>query len=117
MEALLRQLVLVLILAELVLLVAYRLRLPAVVGLIAAGIVIGPAGLAVLADRGQIEHLAELGILLLMFSIGLDFTPERFRELANAGAMGVAQMAICIVGTLPIAWLFVTRWPEALFWG
>jgi hypothetical protein len=74
MEPLLRNLVLVFLVAGGVLHLFHRLRLPTIVGLIVAGVLIGPHGFGVLHDRVQIERLAEIGILLLMFSIGLDFT-------------------------------------------
>src|SRR5690606_5423799 len=99
MEVLLRDLVLVFLVAGGVLVAFHRLRIPAVVGLLIAGMLIGPHGIGVLREAGQIEQLAQLGILLLMFSIGLDFNAERLPELLRASRLGVAQMLICIVVT------------------
>ena len=99
MEPMLRNLVLVFLLAGGVLHLSHRLRLPSIVGLLVAGVLIGPHGFGVLQDRDQIEKLAEIGILLMMFSIGLDFTRERLQELLYAAGIGTAQMAICIVVT------------------
>lgn len=117
MEPMLRNLVLVFLLAGGVLHLSHRLRLPSIVGLLVAGVLIGPHGFGVLQDRDQIEKLAEIGILLMMFSIGLDFTRERLRELLYAAGIGTAQMAICIVVTALAAAAFVDRWAEAVFLG
>jgi len=116
LDQLLRDLVLVFVLAGTVLLLFHRLRLPSVVGLLLAGVLIGPHGLAVLDDSRQIDRLAELGVLLLMFSIGLDFTPDRLGELARALRLGAAQMLICIVVTALVAAPLV-GWARAIFLG
>ena len=55
-----------------------RLRLPAVVGLFVAGVLIGPDGLGLIRESEQIEAIAEIGIVLLLFTIGLEFS---FAEL------------------------------------
>jgi CPA2 family monovalent cation:H+ antiporter-2 len=117
LEEVLRDLVLVFVIAGAVLVVFHRLRLPAIVGLLIAGVLIGPHGIGVLQDRKEIEQLAEFGILLLMFSIGLDFTPDRLRELVRASGMGVVQMLICIVVTTLASLAFVGRWAEAVLLG
>jgi len=117
MEPLLRSLVLVFLVAGAVLHLFHRLRLPSIVGLLAAGVLIGPHVFGLLHEREQIEKLAEIGILLLMFSIGLDFTRERLQELLYAAGIGGAQMLICIVFGTATAILFVDRWAEALFLG
>lgn len=116
MEETLRDIVLLFFVAGLVLFIFHRLRLPAVVGLLVAGVLIGPHGFGVLNDHAQIEQLAELGILLLMFSIGLGFSPDRVHELARAAGMGFGQMLICIVGAMAVT-LPLYGWAGALFLG
>ena len=116
-EPLLRNLVLVFVVSGGVLHLFQRLRLPSIVGLLFAGVLIGPHGLGILQDREQIETLAEIGVLLLMFSIGLDFTRERLQELLYASGIGTAQISICIVVTTFAAAAFVDRWVEAALLG
>src|SRR5690606_13485920 len=113
----LRDLVLVFLVAGGLLHVFYYLRLPTVVGLLLAGVVVGPHGLGIVEDSQQIDRLAELGVVLLMFSIGLDFTPDRLAELARASGLGAAQMLICIVVTALAAIAFVDGWAKAIFLG
>ena len=62
--------------------IAIRLRLPPIIGYIIAGLAVGPFTPGFVADREQVLELADLGVALLMFSIGLQF---RIRELLNVG--------------------------------
>lgn len=117
MEQLLRDLVLMFLVAGAVLTVFHRLRLPVIVGLLLTGVVIGPYGLGVVREPEQVEVLADIGIILLMFSIGLDFTPERLRQLLRSTRLGAFQMLFCIVVTMIVAIAFVDRWAEAVFLG
>jgi len=100
-----------------ILYVFHRIRLPAVVGLLVSGVVLGPQSLGVLTDPVQINQMAEIGIVLLMFSIGLDFTPDRMVEFRRAAVMGIAQMLICIAVTAVALAAFVPRFAEAVFLG
>ena len=50
------------------------LRLPAVAGFMLAGAVIGPSGLALVGDMHAVESMAEIGVILLLFTIGLEFS-------------------------------------------
>lgn len=117
MDELLRTLVLVFLAAGIVLHLFHRLGLPSVVGLLLAGVALGPHGAGVVEDPTQIERLADIGVLLLMFSIGLDFTPDRLRELGRMAGPGVLQMAICVAGTTAAAAPFVDDWGHAVFLG
>jgi monovalent cation:H+ antiporter-2, CPA2 family len=76
-------------------LVAVRLGLPALVGYLIAGILIGPATPGVVADVGLSRQLAEVGVMLLMFGVGLHFSLEDLlavRRIALPGA--IAQIAV-----------------------
>ena len=67
-------------------LAARAVRLPTIVGYLAAGMVIGPATPGFVADLGAAQQLAEIGVILLMFGVGLHFSP---RELADARGVAV----------------------------
>lgn len=98
--------------------VAQRLHLPPMLGYIVAGLVIGPATPGPIASREEVLGLAEVGVALLMFSIGLQFS---IRELGLAGRRVLAgaplQVAITMaIGTgvgLAMGWGVI----EALFIG
>ncbi|MEA3277978.1 MAG: cation:proton antiporter [Pseudomonadota bacterium] len=52
-----------------------RLRMPAIIGYLVVGVLVGPHGLSWLTDAGEIHFMAELGIVFLMFMLGLEFSP------------------------------------------
>lgn len=71
-----------------------KLRLGAVLGYLVAGVVIGPWGLRVVQDAEGVLHTAELGVVFLLFVIGLELQPSRLRAMRKAiFGLGVAQVA------------------------
>ena len=56
-----------------------RLHLSAILGYLAAGVIIGPSGLGVIDDGEGVMHIAEFGVVLLLFVIGLELQPSRLR--------------------------------------
>jgi len=96
---------LVIILAAAVAVVAFlrRLGVPSIAGFIVAGTVIGPNALGLVQDIHQVETLAELGVVLLLFGIGLELSLNRVRRLWRPIAVGGAVQ----VGTtiLIVLWL------------
>lgn len=79
----LEELVVVAGLAVLVALVLGRLRLPTITGLLIAGVVAGPHGLGLVQEREPIEVLAEVGVVLLLFGIGLELSLSRLRRIVR----------------------------------
>ena len=71
-----------------VLLASHRLRIPPIVGYLLTGVMIGPSGLALIPDTAQVELFAEIGVVLLLFSIGLEFSPSRLRHLRRPFLIG-----------------------------
>ncbi len=69
--------------------------LGAVIGYLAAGMVIGPSGLGLIADPGVTLNISQLGVVLLLFLIGLSLKPERLHALRrDIGVLGLSQMAL-----------------------
>jgi len=103
--AFLTELLLVLIAATLVAIIFERLRLPAILGYLLSGVIIGPQGLRILANTDRIHQMAEIGVVLLMFTIGLEFTVDRLRGLKKIAFLGGAlQLLISIGISLLFAW-------------
>jgi len=84
----LRDLALVSVISVFIVLALGRVRLPAVAGLLLAGAVVGPSGLALVRDAHSMHVLAEIGVVLLLFGIGLEFSLARLRQIAKLVAIG-----------------------------
>jgi glutathione-regulated potassium-efflux system protein KefB len=73
-----------------------RLGLGSVLGYLAAGLVIGPFGLRFFQDPDTILHVAELGVVMLLFIIGLELRPSRLWSLRrDIFGLGLGQVVIC----------------------
>lgn len=85
---LLDELAIVAALAVAVTVILSRLQLPTVAGLLLAGALLGPFGLRLVSSVDAIEVLAEVGVVLLLFSIGLEFSLARLRDILRQVALG-----------------------------
>lgn len=85
--------------------VAARLGLPAIVGYLLAGVAVGPFTPGFVADTHLAPQLAELGVILLMFGVGIHFSPRDLlavRAVAVPGAVG--QIVVATGLTVGVAW-------------
>ncbi|NKB48144.1 MAG: cation/H(+) antiporter [Alphaproteobacteria bacterium] len=89
-----------------------RLRQPAVIGYILAGVVLGPAGFALVSNEENIALLADLGVLLLLFVIGMELSLRAFRRIWR---IALATVALQTAGALFVTWFIgqVMGWPTA----
>src|SRR5262245_41644494 len=89
----LRNLALVLGVAAITTVLFQRLRQPVVFGYILAGIIIGPyVPIPLVADKAMVQTLSELGVIFLMFSLGLEFSLRQLAAVApTAGTVAVLQ--------------------------
>ncbi|AOY98592.1 potassium transporter [Cupriavidus sp. USMAHM13] len=114
------ELTLVLLAAAVFGVVAFRmLQLPPMLGYLAVGILIGPHALALAGDSGQIQYLAEFGVVFLMFSIGLEFSLGKLRAMRRlVFGLGGSQVVLTMLAVLPASllfnWLFHLSWQAAI---
>lgn len=96
-------------------LVSRALKISPMVGYILAGIVIGPYGMNALREGDTTHLLAELGVVFLLFDIGLHFSLKEMRESRN-DILGLAplQMFLCGAAFTIIAYLAGLSWPLAI---
>ncbi len=97
---------------------AARLRLPALVGYLLAGVIIGPFTPGFVADASIAAQLAEIGVMLLMFGVGLHFSLDDLlavRKIALPGALAQIAVATLLGGGLALWWGW--SWGQALVFG
>jgi monovalent cation:H+ antiporter-2, CPA2 family len=80
--------------------VGYRLGLVPIVGFLLTGVLIGPHGLALVRDPAMVDALAEVGVILLLFTIGIAFSLEKLARIRRVVLLGGAAQ---VVGTTALA--------------
>jgi monovalent cation:H+ antiporter-2, CPA2 family len=114
----LRDLVIIFGLSIGILLLSYRLHLPAIVGLLLTGVIVGPYGLGLVHDIEVVESLAEVGIVLLLFTIGIEFSLHTLLSLKRiVGIAGTLQVGLSMAATYAAARLLGRSSGEAVLWG
>ena len=78
---------------------AKRLQLGAVLGYLFAGVIIGPSGLGLIGNTESVAHISELGVVLLLFIIGLELSPRRLWVMRKA-VFGVGLAQVLLTGAL-----------------
>lgn len=103
-DSFLRDVLILLAAATVVVLLSHRLRIPPVVGFLLSGVAIGPAGLGWVGDRHDVEIFAEIGVIFLLFTVGLELSLERLREIRRAVVLGGSlQVAVTATGAFLLA--------------
>ncbi|HVL81753.1 MAG TPA: cation:proton antiporter family protein [Actinomycetota bacterium] len=98
--------------------IAIRLRQPLIIAFVAIGILIGPSGFDRVSAREEMGLLAELGITLLLFVVGLKLDIQLIRHLGPvAVATGLAQMAVTFAGGVGLSLLMGAGVTAALYIG
>ena len=87
--------------------IGFQLRLVPIVAFLVTGVVIGPNALGLVSDVEVVEAAADVGVLLLLFTIGLEFSLQRLKELSRAlfigGGLQVALSTAAVFGALTVA--------------
>lgn len=95
----------VMVVATCVAVILERFRIPSILGFLLSGVVIGPQGLGWISDIEQIHNLAEIGIILLMLTIGLEFSLGRLKGLGKLAVFGgTAQILTSVLLGFGFAW-------------
>lgn len=96
----------------------HQFRLPSIAGFLVAGALIGPHGLNLIGDIGTVQVLAEIGVVLLLFTIGIEFS---LVQLASLRRLLFVAGPIQVGSVLLVAWLGAMvvglTWQEGIFWG
>lgn len=98
--------------------VCYRLHLVPIAGFLIAGAVVGPYALGVVDDIELVNQLAEIGVILLLFTIGVEFSLEELKEVGSfIFTGGSIQVGITVALTVGIVLLFGAGWEAGVFTG
>tara|TARA_R110002050_G_scaffold334_6_gene2158 strand:- start:3203 stop:5218 length:2016 start_codon:yes stop_codon:yes gene_type:complete len=105
-------------LATLVILLFMRLKLPTIIGYLLTGAIAGPYGLSLVYASTAVEVLSEIGVILLLFVIGLEFSLKSLMAIKKAVFIGGSlQVTLTIGVTAMISYLFGFDWNIAVFFG
>src|SRR5712671_6728481 len=110
------ELVLILLSSAVFVVVLFRwLHLPPLLGYLLVGVAVGPFALAWIPDTDEGRHLAEFGVVFLMFSIGLEFSlPKLFQLRRAVFGLGFAQVLLTLGAVLAAASLAGAPWQAAV---
>lgn len=99
----LKDLIIILGFAVIVVIAFYRLKLPSIAGFILSGVLLGPEVLGLIDDPHNVEVLAEIGVALLLFGIGLELPLSKLKRLWRlATAGGLLQVGLSALATFAI---------------
>lgn len=97
---------------------AVRLGLGSVLGYLVAGIAVGPFGLSMISDPEAILEISELGVVLMLFVIGLELEPKRLWAMRQAVfGGGTLQMLLCAALIFPLGLALGWTWQASLMGG
>ena len=105
---LLRDVVVILGLAVIVLFIFQRVKIPSIIGFLLTGIIAGPSVLGLISATREVEILAEIGIIFLLFTIGIEFSLDRFSKM---------KRSVLIGGSIQVFLTFIIFFLIALQWG
>jgi CPA2 family monovalent cation:H+ antiporter-2 len=95
-----------------------KMRVPAIVGFLLAGVVIGPGGWGLITGVSQVETLADLGLVLLLFTIGIEFSLETILSMQRRILVaGLLQVLLTILAILGIASVLGVSLAVGVFFG
>lgn len=98
--------------------ISYRIKLVPIAGFLIAGVIIGPNALGLVQDQELVDMLAEIGIILLLFSIGIEFSLEKLSRLKNAIIVGGGlQVLLSVAAVVGILSYFGVDWKVSVYTG
>lgn len=104
----LKDILIIFALSTVVLFIFHRLRIPVVVGFLLTGLLAGPHGLGLVEAVHQVQILAEIGVVLLLFTIGIEFSLDQLLQI---------KRSVLIGGSLQVSLTFLAGVGAALLYG
>jgi len=115
---LLQDILVLLVFSVVIVFILQRLKLPSVIGFLVAGVIIGPYGLSLVREVEQVEILSEIGVILLLFVIGMELSIKQLASIKKTVFIGgFLQMGITLLVAGLIYYFLGNPWNESLFVG
>jgi len=113
-----KEIVIILSVAIPIIFIFKKLKMPSIIGFLIAGVVIGPYGLKLISSSEQIEMMAEIGVILLMFTIGLEFSLGKLMKMKKLLLFaGTAQVGSTVIAVAVLFSIMGVSLPQAIFFG
>ncbi|MCX4309153.1 MAG: cation:proton antiporter [Desulfovibrio sp.] len=110
--------VILFLLSIVVTIVCNRLKLPATVGFLLTGVLCGPSLLGVVSNNEVIDQVAEIGVAMLLFTIGMELSGDALSRLKRPVFLGgTLQIGLTVLAVTGIALLYGTTLQQGIFWG
>ncbi|MBL8184173.1 MAG: cation:proton antiporter, partial [Blastocatellia bacterium] len=98
--------------------ICFRLKLVPIVGFLLAGVLIGPNALAIVKDQALVDATAEIGVILLLFTIGIEFSLEKLAKIQRLiFGGGMMQVGFSVAATAFVLSAFGVDWKAGIFTG
>ncbi len=98
--------------------VLHKLKLPSIIGLLITGIIIGPYGFQLINAVHEVELLSEIGIVLLLFVIGMEFSLKQLYSIGRTVFIGgLVQVGLTVLVTFLLAYWGGFTWEASIFLG
>ena len=95
-----------------------RLMFPSIIGFLVTGMLAGPHALKLINDTHQVEQMAEIGVVLLLFTIGIEFSLKELLRIKHMVILGGGlQVIFTILVTAVLGAIFHFSWPQSIFFG
>jgi len=94
------------------------LKIPHLIGYLITGVILSPKTSSLLRDSHEVEVYAEIGVILLLFTVGLEFSFSKLKRIQRYVLIGGLLQVLLTIGITAILLLLMNRgWAESVFWG
>lgn len=112
------EVVAVIVAGALIAYMCFRLKLVPIVGFLMAGVLIGPNAFGLVKDQALVDSMAEIGVILLLFTIGIEFSLEKLASIQRLiFGGGMMQVGLSIAATTVVLLAFGVDWKVGVFTG
>lgn len=112
------EIVIIFLLSIVVTIVCNRLKLPATVGFLLTGVLCGPSLLGIVSNREAIDQVADIGVAMLLFTIGMELSGDALNRLKRPVFLGGSlQIGLTVLAVMGLALLEGVTYQKGIFWG